>query len=65
MNRVALFALTAVTAAVLAGSLSAAVEVGDTGPSFKFDKSWNFEAGVTELSQLRGKVVMVERWATT
>lgn len=64
MNRVALFALTAVTAAVLAGSLSAAVEVGDAGPNFKFDKSWNLDAGVTELDQLRGKVVMIEAWAT-
>lgn len=41
-----------------------AVEVGEQGPNFKFDKSWNFDAAITELDQLRGKVIMVESWAT-
>jgi hypothetical protein len=57
------FAMALLTAFVFAGSLSA-VAPGDQGPNFKFDKSWNIEEGVTELDQLRGKVVMIEAWAT-
>ncbi|MCA8912800.1 MAG: hypothetical protein KDB82_13940 [Planctomycetes bacterium] len=56
-------ALLLLTAVVFAGSLSA-VAPGDQGPNFKFDKSWNIEDGMTELSQFRGKVVMIESWAT-
>lgn len=63
MNRVALFALTAVTAAVLAGSLSA-VEVGDQSIDFDFEKSWNTPEGATKLSSYKGKVVLLEWWAT-
>lgn len=60
MNKLALMAV----AALFAGSLCAAVEVGDMGPNFKFDKSWNFGAGVDELDDLKGNIILVERWAT-
>ena len=56
-------AIALLTAMVFASSLSA-VAPGDQGPNFKFDKSWNIEDGMTELSQFRGKVVMIESWAT-
>lgn len=63
MRLVGSFALMLLAAMAFAGSLSA-VAPGDQGPNFKFDKSWNLEEGVTELSQFRGKVVMIESWAT-
>ena len=63
MKRMSLFALAAVTALVFAGSLSA-LGVGEMGPNFKFDKSWNFPGGETELDQFRGRVVLIESWAT-
>jgi len=55
--------LTALAAVILAGSAKAAA-VGEAGPNFKFDKSWNFEEGIDEVQDLRGRVVLVERWAT-
>lgn len=58
------FALALLSAVAFAGSLSAGVEPGDQGPNFKFDKSWNIEEGITELDQYRGKIVMIEAWAT-
>ena len=51
--------------ALCAGTVHGAVEVGDMGPNFKFEKSWNTPAGFSQLDDYRGKVVMVERWATT
>lgn len=48
----------------IGATTASALEVGEQGPNFKFDKSWNFDAAVTELNHLRGKVVMVESWAT-
>ena len=63
MNRISLFALAVMTASIFATSASA-LEIGEKGPNFTFDKSWNFPDGETELDQLRGKVVMVESWAT-
>ena len=63
MNKVCIAAL-ALVCAVFAGSLAAGVEVGDQGPNYKFDKSWNMPDGVDELDDFRGKIVLVERWAT-
>jgi hypothetical protein len=56
-------AIMALVAALFAGSLSA-IAVGDMGPDFKFDKSWNTIEGSTKLSDYRGKVVLIEAWAT-
>ncbi len=53
----------ALAVALFAGSLSA-VAVGEMGPDFKFDKSWNTIEGSTKLSDYRGKVVLIESWAT-
>lgn len=55
--------LLAVASVLFAGSLSA-VAVGEMGPDFKFDKSWNTLEGATKLSDCRERVVLVERWAT-
>ncbi|MBX3458672.1 MAG: hypothetical protein KF696_01760 [Planctomycetes bacterium] len=63
MYRMGAFALL-LSLALGAGVLHAGVEVGDQGANFKFDKSWNVPQGFTELDQYRGKVVMIERWAT-
>jgi thiol-disulfide isomerase/thioredoxin len=63
MSKWSLLALCLV-ATVFAGSATAGVEVGDMGPNYKFDKSWNMPEGVTQLDDFRGKLVMVERWAT-
>ncbi|RIK65402.1 MAG: hypothetical protein DCC64_01835 [Planctomycetota bacterium] len=49
--------------AIFATALSA-VEVGDAGPDFKFDKSWNALEGATKLSDYRDRVVLLEVWAT-
>lgn len=48
---------------VLAGAVHAA-QVGEMGPNFTFKKSWNVPEGFTQLEHYRGKVVMIERWAT-
>lgn len=58
-----LLGLLALASALWAGSLSA-VAVGEMGPDFKFDKSWNTIEGATKLSDYRGKVVLIEAWAT-
>lgn len=50
-------------AAFLATSLSAA-EVGDQSTDFDFDKSWNTPEGAEKLSSLKGRLVMLEFWAT-
>ncbi|MBP9893653.1 MAG: hypothetical protein KBG84_17245 [Planctomycetes bacterium] len=55
--------LLALASVLFAGSLSA-VAVGEMGPDFKFDKSWNTIEGATKLSDYRERVVLVERWAT-
>lgn len=55
--------LLALASVLFAGSLSA-VAVGEMGPDFKFDKSWNTIEGATKLSDYRGKVVLIEAWAT-
>lgn len=57
-------AVFALAALVGAGVLHAGVEMGDQGTNFKFDKSWNTPQGFAELDHYRGKVVMIERWAT-
>jgi hypothetical protein len=57
-------AAVALLSCVMAGALSAAVEEGDVGPNFAFDKSWNTPEGFKDLDAYRGKIVMVERWAT-
>ncbi|HRJ79605.1 MAG TPA: hypothetical protein PLF37_13975 [Planctomycetota bacterium] len=49
--------------AVFATALPA-IEVGDSGPDFKFDKSWNALEGATKLSDYRERVVLLEVWAT-
>lgn len=64
MNKLCVLAVFAL-ASVFAGAVQAGVEVGDQGPSFEFDKSWNMPEGVTNLEGLRGQIIMVERWATT
>lgn len=50
-------------AAVFAAA-AAAVEVGQPAPNFKFEKSWNALEGADELDDYRGKIVMLEVWAT-
>ena len=63
MNKLG-FAVIALMACVFASAATAAVEVGDMGPNFTFDKSWNTPEGFEDLDAYRGKVVMIERWAT-
>lgn len=41
-----------------------AVSVGDRAPDFVFTKTWNMESSATGLSELSGKLVLVEFWAT-
>lgn len=41
-----------------------AVEVGDVAPEVTFAKTWNMPEGQRRLSDFRGKVVMLEVWAT-
>lgn len=64
MNKITMLAVLAL-ASVFACTAQAAVEVGDQGPNFEFEKSWNMPEGVTDLEGLRGQIVMVERWGTT
>lgn len=63
--RFASMSAVAMLVALCAGSIHAAVEVGDMGPNFKFEQSWNTPEGFNDLDAYRGKIVMVERWATT
>ena len=56
-------ALLAAAAALFAGSAQA-LGVGETAPNFKFEKSWNTPEGFDELDDYRGKLVLVEAWAT-
>lgn len=63
----ACLAMTALVAVLFAGSATAqeyAPLENEAGPNFKFDKSWNTPAGFDELQDYRGKLVLVERWAT-
>lgn len=50
--------------AVLGASSASAFGVGDMAPNFKFEKSWNTTANQTQLDDYRGKLVLVEAWAT-
>jgi hypothetical protein len=50
-------------ALLFAGALGA-VQLGEMGPDFKFDKSWSTLEGATKLSDYQGKVVLLEVWAT-
>jgi hypothetical protein len=60
MNRI--LAVTTL-ALVFAGALKA-VGVGETAPNFVFEKTWNATDGQTQLDDYRGKLVLVEAWAT-
>ena len=42
----------------------AAVNPGEPVPDFNFSRSWNMPGGEKSLGQLRGKLVLVELWAT-
>lgn len=42
----------------------AAVEVGEVAPEVTFSKTWNMPEGQGRLSDFRGKLVMLEVWAT-
>jgi hypothetical protein len=53
----------ALLATMFAGMLSAA-EVGDNSIDFEFEKTWNTPAGASRLSDYKGKVVLLEWWAT-
>ncbi len=57
-------ALSALTAIAFATTASAAVSVGDRAPNFKFEKTWNATGAQTQLDDYRGKLVIVEAWAT-
>ncbi|MCC6575563.1 MAG: hypothetical protein IT462_17425 [Planctomycetes bacterium] len=59
LNLPALFLLVA-----LFGSALSAARVGDTAQDFKFDKTWNTNA--TRLSDImsRGKLIILEQFAT-
>lgn len=48
---------------VFAGALQA-VAVGDTAPNFVFEKVWNATDGQTQLDDYRGKLTVVDAWAT-
>lgn len=63
MNKLG-FTAVALLTCLFAGTASAGVEVGDMGPNFTFEKSWNTPAGFNDLDAYRGKVVWIERWAT-
>ncbi|MBX3473347.1 MAG: hypothetical protein KF754_03125 [Planctomycetes bacterium] len=56
-------AMTALVA-VLGASSASAFGVGDVAPNFKFEKAWNTTANQTQLEDYRGKLVLVEAWAT-
>jgi len=56
--------LLAVTAALAASGLAGQVAVGQVAPNFKFEKTWNGDEGLDELTDYRGKLVIVEAWAT-
>ncbi len=51
-------------ATLLCSGTLAALQVGEKGPDFSFDKSWNTLEGATRLSDYKDKVVLVEIWAT-
>ena len=41
-----------------------AVDPGEAAPDFNFLRTWNMPGGEKSLGQLRGKLVLVELWAT-
>ncbi|MBE7493153.1 MAG: redoxin domain-containing protein [Planctomycetes bacterium] len=53
-----------VLAAVLGVSSAHALGVGEQAPNFKFEKVWNATDNQTQLDDYRGKLVLVEAWAT-
>jgi hypothetical protein len=55
--------IVALLCAFAAGTASA-VEVGEPGPSFQFNKSWNALDRAKQLDDYRGKAVLLEVWAT-
>jgi len=59
----AYLALTALIA-VLGASSASAVGVGEMAPNFKFEKVWNASGAQTQLEDYRGKLVLIEAWAT-
>jgi len=62
MNRILAVVL---LAAASAGSLQAGdVVVGQTAPNFVFEKAWNATDGQTQLDDYRGKLTVVDAWAT-
>lgn len=48
---------------VLCGSPVLAVGVGEMAPDFTFERTWNM-GNEASLSQFRGKVVLLEFWAS-
>lgn len=56
--------LLVVALAAVFATAAAAVEVGQAAPNFKFDKSWNALEGASQLDDYRGKLVLLEVWAT-
>jgi len=60
MNRTLTLALLAL---VFAGALKA-VAVGEMAPNFVFEKVWNATDGQTQLDDYRGKLTVVDAWAT-
>ena len=57
------FLISAFVAIVFAGSAQA-LAVGETAPNFVFEKVWNATDGQTQLDDYRGKLTLVEAWAT-
>ena len=47
--------------ALCAGSLLA-MDKGDEAPNFKFEASWNTLDGAKQLTDYRGKLVILEIW---
>ena len=51
-------------ALTLFAGAAAAQEIGTDAPNFTIDKGWNAAADAASLEDFRGKVVLVEIWAT-
>lgn len=58
------FMALAALVAVFSASSAHAVAVGEQAPNFKFEKIWNATGSQTQLDDYRGKLVLVEAWAT-
>jgi hypothetical protein len=48
----------------IGASAALAVEVGQQGPNVTFDRTWNVPEGAKQLEDYRGRVVLLEVWAT-